>query len=197
MPGQKRPRDNMGPGDGVTYFFRFAWNFGPNSGLPTGRSFAANRLNWASVIAHLRPTYKGHNRLNRSRVYRVWRWYNELLDAGLDLGCDVGDERLLAIRGRSSAGRSPPFFAHRSLRAPDSRQPIDEFFGPSVFRARHSRGKCSSCAITRRVTSTGARVDGHDPAADDTYSRNVYISGGFCHNGHHGERCNHPPLYHA
>ena len=44
--------------------------------------------------------YPGRQRMNRSRVYRVWRWYNELLDAGLQLGCNVGDERLLVIRGR-------------------------------------------------------------------------------------------------
>ena len=37
-------------------------------------------------------------RINRTRVYRAWRWYNAILDAGLQLGCDVGDERLLAIR---------------------------------------------------------------------------------------------------
>ena len=42
--------------------------------------------------------YMGRKRMNRSRVYRVWRWYNKLLDAGLHLGCDVGDERLLAVR---------------------------------------------------------------------------------------------------
>ncbi len=39
-------------------------------------------------------------RINRTRVYRAWRWYNALLDAGLHLGCDVADERLLAIRGK-------------------------------------------------------------------------------------------------
>ena len=39
-------------------------------------------------------------RINRTRVYRVWRWYNGVLDAGLNLGCDVGDERLLAVPSR-------------------------------------------------------------------------------------------------